>query len=343
MGSRLRVAAIGTAWASQSPLPALASHEAVDLVAVCSARRERAAEAAARFGANDAFDDYRAMIETVAPDIVYVGGPVALHAPMVAAAVDSGAHVISEKPLAVDGTEARRLLDLVDRAGRQSAAAFTMRWFGGPATIKQLLADETIGEVRHVTVSYWFTIPTEVPRVHSWLNDLASGGGLLNAMGSHYLDLLAWWLGDLTITSGATRTWRGEMVDADGATTHVTADDAFSFSATTASGALVTMQASSEVAAPLGPQVQILGTTGSLVLDGLESVSLHRPGSAPQPVDLIDPIDDARAAACDSPRFGMVISRLVDAVDDGPRCVPGFADAVNVANAIDDVRRFADR
>ena len=218
-----------------------------------------------------------------------------------------------------------------------------MRWFGGPATIKQLLADETIGEVRHVTVSYWFTIPPEVPRVHSWLNDLASGGGLLNAMGSHYLDLLAWWLGDLTITSGATRTWRAEMVDADGATMHATADDAFSFSATTASGALVTMQASSEVAAPARTPGADPRNHRFLVLDGLDSVSLHRPGAAPQPVDVIDPIDDVRAAACDSPRFGMVISRLVDAIDGGPRCVPGFADAVDAANAIDDVRRFADR
>src|SRR5687768_17142808 len=58
MSKRYRVAAIGTAWAAQSPLPALSSHPRTELVAICSARLPRAKEAAEKFGAPHAFDDH---------------------------------------------------------------------------------------------------------------------------------------------------------------------------------------------------------------------------------------------------------------------------------------------
>ena len=336
-----RIVAIGTSWAAQAPLPALASHGGVELAAICSARMERANDAAQKFGAAAAYDDFVAMIDRERADIVYVGGPVGLHAPMILSAFESGAHVISEKPLAVDAAEADALVAAAEATGLRHSTAFTMRLFPGPATIKALLADGAIGAPRHLHVSYWFGLPPSVPRVHGWLHDVAAGGGLLAAMGSHYLDLMRWWTGPLQITGGQTRIWRPEIDDDQGRSQTVTADDAFSFTATGADDLLITMHASSEIAAPTAPRVEILGSEGSLALTGLDRLELSRPGAEPETVDLIDPITDDAARECESPRFGMVISDMLGAIDQQRPCEPNFSDAAAVQHAIDDVRRFA--
>jgi predicted dehydrogenase len=336
-----RVVAIGTSWAAQAPLPALSSHAGVELAAICSARIARAEEAAEKFGAAAAYDDFASMIERESADIVYVGGPVGLHAPMIRSALAAGAHVISEKPLAVDAAEADALVDEAESAGRRHATAFTMRLFPGPATIRQVLAEGAIGTPRHMHVSYWFGLPPSVPRVYGWLHDATAGGGLLAAMGSHYIDLIRWWTGAIDVTGGQTRIWRGQVDDDHGNPQIVTADDAFSFTARGSDDLLITMHASSEIAAPTAPRVEILGTEGSLALTGLDQLELSKPGAEPEAVELIDPITDEAARECASPRFGMVISDMLSAIESQRQCDPSFADAAAVQHAIDEIRRFA--
>jgi predicted dehydrogenase len=311
-------------------------------VAVCSAHLDRARDAAQRFGAPQAFDDHDAMIEAVRPDVVYVGAPVGLHAPMVTTAVAAGCHVICEKPLARDASEARTLAELVAGAGVAHAVTFTMRWFPAPATVRRLVHEGVIGVPRHLHVSFWFGLPPEVPRRWTWMNDRDAGGGLLAAMGSHYLDLARWWLGDLEVRGAVTSTWRGQLPDDEGVPREATADDAFALVARAASGASVTLHASGEVVAPPGPRIELVGSEATLLLDGLEAATLLRPGVEASPIELDDPITDADAAACAAPRFGMVVSGLLASRSGHATGVPTFDDALAVEEAIDAARRMAE-
>jgi predicted dehydrogenase len=261
---------------------------------------------------------------------------------MVSAAVAAGCHVICEKPLARDASEARALARQVTDAGVAHAVTFTMRWFPAPATVRRLVDEGAIGVPRHLHVSFWFGLPPDLARRWTWMNDRDAGGGLLAAMGSHYLDLARWWLGDLEVRGAVTSTWRGQLPDDDGVAREATADDAFALVARATSGASITLHASGEVVAPPGPRIELVGSEASLGLDGLEAATLLRPGAEPSSIDLDDPITDADAAACAAPRFGMVVSGLLSSLSGHDAPVPTFDDAVAVEEAIDAARLMAD-
>jgi predicted dehydrogenase len=339
MSKLFRVAAIGTAWAAQSPLPAFASHPRIKLVAIASARLARAREAADKFGAEHAFDDYRKMIDETGPDIVYVGGPVGLHKEMVLAAIAQKKHVICEKPLAVNAREGEEMCAAAEAAGVAHVVTFTMRHFAAPTKAKEILASGVLGQVRHVNVTFWFSMPTHVPRTWSWLNDAAQGGGMLNAMGSHYIDLVRHFAGDFADVHGRTRIWRNELPDAQGSARPVTADDSFAMTGTLANGALLTMHMSSEVAAGSVPRVEIYGSHGSLVMDGSDSIRLTEANGQARPIEIGDPVFHSDAAQCKVPRFGQLISDLVGWIENGTVATPNMRDALRCQQVVDAVRR----
>ena len=213
MTAKLRIGAIGTAWAAQSPLPAMSSHPDVELTAVCSARMQRAEDTAKQFGAAQAYDDYQKMIREAGIDAVYVGGPVHLHREMTVAAAQAGKHILCEKPIAGGAGEGIEMLEACEKAGVAHLIAFTMRNYPAQRHIRSLIEQGKIGNVRHVSANLWFALPPSMPRVYGWLQDAARGGGMLNAMGSHTIDILRFWLGDFARVSGETRIWRKEMDD----------------------------------------------------------------------------------------------------------------------------------
>jgi predicted dehydrogenase len=86
------------------------------------------AELAAEFGVRWIAESYEELLQNPLVAVVAVFSPYALHAEQVGAALRAGKHVIVTKPLAVSLDEARQLVDLVDRTGRQILVAQSMRW-----------------------------------------------------------------------------------------------------------------------------------------------------------------------------------------------------------------------
>lgn len=369
MSRTYNVGVIGTSWAARSPLPSFQTFPRTNLVAVCSARMERAQAAAEQFGAERAYDDYTAMVAADDIDIVYIGGPVYLHGPMVQAALDAGKHILCEKPLSLDAIEARRLLETAQARDLKHIVAFTMRFFPWSSTVKRLIGEGVLGEVRHVNIVQYFGFPimpppggppsaedgrpgrppsqgpaAGPPPTYSWLNDASLGGGMLGAMGSHYLDLLNDWLGGLDSVSGDLRTWRPTMPDGQGNEIPVTADDAFSVAGTLRNGGgLFTMQFSANTRAGTGSRIEIYGSLGTIVVDNGSQVRLARAWDRElQPVETPEIEWPADAAACAVPRFGLLIDLLLRAIEEpGFDPHPSLVDGLACQEALDAVREAA--
>jgi len=105
-------------------------------------------------------------------------------------------------------------------------------------------------------------------RPWNWWSDASRGGGLLGAVGSHQIDLLRYWLGEVEAAAGTVETCVKERPLPDG-TGHraVTADDATAFSLRFASGAVATVVLSVVASHPLGPRTEVWGEEGVLILD----------------------------------------------------------------------------
>ena len=105
---QIRIGIIGTGFTRRVQLPAFRATPGVQVVAVCSAHRDRAEAAAQEFGIPQAFSDYRQMLQTGELDLVSIVTPPHLHLPMGLAAIEAGTHLLLAKPMALDLGEARQ-------------------------------------------------------------------------------------------------------------------------------------------------------------------------------------------------------------------------------------------
>lgn len=156
-GGRLRLAGIGVGGMGAADLGALASHPAVDVVALCDVDTPRLGAAGERHPAARRFADFRTMFRELADgiDAVHVSTPDHTHAAAAMTALDHGKHVYCQKPLTHDVFEARRLREavagtkLVTQMGTQIHSTTPYR------TAVRAIRGGVIGRVREV---------------HSWSN-----------------------------------------------------------------------------------------------------------------------------------------------------------------------------
>jgi len=263
--ARYRAGVVGTGWwAELEHLPGLQSRPDTALVALCGRKPERLAALADRFGIPGRHADWRAMLAGERLDVLTIVTPNVLHHPIALAALQAGVHVICEKPLAMDAGQARQLAALAEARRLQTLTFFTHRALAAAAHVKQLVEAGFLGRPLHLSASYLTASHLKPGKPASWrMRRAEAGTGVLGDIGSHLVDLVRWWLGDLTQVSAqwltVTRQRPGGTVDGD---------EACAFLARLACGAQGVFQASKLVAGRANYQrVELYGDQGSLVYE----------------------------------------------------------------------------
>jgi predicted dehydrogenase len=127
---------------------------------------------------------------------VYVASPVFLHAPQTLAALRAGRHVLCEKPMAMNYSEAQSMVEAACAAGKTLSIAYYRRTYPKVLRAIELIKQGIIGQplLAYITCHSWFT--AEDGR-RAWLLDPdKSGGGPLFDIGSHRIDLLNYFFGE---------------------------------------------------------------------------------------------------------------------------------------------------
>ena len=129
-------------------------------------------------------------------DAVYIGLPVALHAPTALAAFRAGKHVLCEKPVAMNYTEARSLVDAANAAKLRFGVSYYRRMYPKLRRAVELLNQGVIGRplLAEAHNHFWFD---EAVGPRNWfLNPAFSGGGPLYDIASHRIDLFNFLFGN---------------------------------------------------------------------------------------------------------------------------------------------------
>lgn len=265
----IRVGVIGASFARQAYLPALKTIHDVELVAIASARIASAQSAAGGFAIPHVYDDWQRMLGEHQFDLVCIATPTRYHAPMTLAALRAGAHVLCEKPMAMNQDESATMLETAASLNRLHIIGHELRFNPNRRKIKSLIESGFIGTVRHaniVNISGAWGDPAARP-AGDWWSRVDMGGGRLGASGSHMIDLLRFWLGDIAAISGQVSTMVQERLDsASGAAWRATADDQCSFIMEMESGALSSVFLSGAARHGMGNQTQIFGAEGTITL-----------------------------------------------------------------------------
>ena len=288
----IRVGIIGASFARAAYLPALRTIDDVELLAIASARLFSAQLAADQFNIPHVYDNWERMIGEHEFDLVCIATPTIFHAPMTLAALNAGAHVLCEKPMAMNRDESAEMLERAEASGQLHIIGHELRFNPNRRKIKSLIDSGAIGDLRYLNMhnasSTWGDLAWR--RAGDWLLREDMGGGRLGASGSHMIDLLRFWLGDIGAVSGQLSTMAPERFDKDsGAAWRATADDHFSFTAEMRCGALCSVTVSFAGRYGSGTQTEISGSEGAILLsESDEQLLVARAGEEFQDESLRD-------------------------------------------------------
>ncbi len=167
----------------------------VDLVAIADTNSLRAARARTMIASNaPIYGDVDAMLAEARPDLVIVCTPDDTHDEIVVKALESGADVITEKPMATTVDKIRRILDAEKRTGRRVDVSFNYRFAPTAARIKQLLDAGEIGRVTSVDFHWYLDTEHGADYFRRWHAHRERSGSLFVHKATHHFDLLNWYL-----------------------------------------------------------------------------------------------------------------------------------------------------
>jgi len=167
-----------------------------------------AAEAAQRFGFEKSSADWRSVVEDPEIDIIDIATPNHLHAEIAIAAAAAGKHIISEKPLARSGEEAKTMYDAVKNAGIVHMVAFNYRRTPAVALAKKYIDEGAIGEILNFRGTYLQDWSADPDGPLSWrFQKSIAGSGSLGDIGTHVVDMARYLCGEITQVNTQLRTW----------------------------------------------------------------------------------------------------------------------------------------
>lgn len=177
--------------ANNKHLPAIHRLSDVEIVAFCDIIKERADEAAAKYGTSDAkvCTDYTQLI-ALDLDMVYVLTPNRSHCEISVAALESGKHVLCEKPMAINYEEAQKMVNAAEKSQKLLTIGYQNRCRQDSIYLKKECEKGTLGEVYYARAKA--IRRRAVPTWGVFLNEHEQGGGPLIDIGTHALDLTLW-------------------------------------------------------------------------------------------------------------------------------------------------------
>jgi predicted dehydrogenase len=157
-GKRLGVAVVGLGrLALTEILPGFAQSRHVRVAALVSGERDKARIIAAQYGVSEKniygygnFDDLKNNSDV---DIVYIVLPNAMHAEYVVRAAQAGKHVLCEKPMATNVTDAQRMINACKRAGRKLMIAYRCQYLPEYRSLIEMARGQSLGALRLIEAS----------------------------------------------------------------------------------------------------------------------------------------------------------------------------------------------
>jgi predicted dehydrogenase len=196
-------AVIGTGFGGRVHVPALRA-AGFEVRALVGRDADRTRRRAARLGIDTTHVALAEALRDDAIDAVTIATPPDTHAELAARACAAGKHVLCEKPFALDVAQARSMFAAAEAAGVTHLLGHEFRWSPERALVARAIAAGMLGEPRTFTLAAYVPLVADPDaRMPEWWFDATRGGGWLGASGSHLVDQLRVWLGDVATVSAA--------------------------------------------------------------------------------------------------------------------------------------------
>lgn len=179
----VRVGLIGYGFAGKTfHAPLVSADPSLKLTAVASSDP---AKVQADLPGMRVFADPLELMRQADIDLVVIASPNRTHAPLAAAALLAGKHVVVDKPFTLDLAEARRLSALANEEGRLLSVFHNRRWDSDFLTVRRAIDEGLVGTVAHYESHFDRFRPDVRAR---WREDGGPGSGVWFDLGPHLVD-----------------------------------------------------------------------------------------------------------------------------------------------------------
>lgn len=194
MLSELRVGIIGAGEiAKDRHIPALlALKDKVIITAICDVNQAKAEKVARKFAIPHFFKEYEDMFSTMALEAVVICTPNKFHADITIAALKAGAHVLCEKPMAMNRLEGQKMINAAKKADKLLSVGYHYRYTDAARMAKAAISEQKIGDPLVTRIRALRR--RKVPGWGVFTNKELQGGGSLIDYGCHFIDLAFWLL-----------------------------------------------------------------------------------------------------------------------------------------------------
>ncbi|HEX3865266.1 MAG TPA: Gfo/Idh/MocA family oxidoreductase, partial [Gemmatimonadaceae bacterium] len=308
-------------------MPGLRSIPGVEVVGICGAHADRAADAASRLEIPHAVTSVDALLD-LGVDAVTLALPPAENARGARLAIDRRVAVLCEKPLAQDPDVAR---ELAARAFEiTNAVDFQFAELDAFRRLHDVISSHALGDIRQIRVRWFMESSARRLGRWSWKRDRALGGGVMTLLGTHLLYLLEWLCGPIEALDGVSRVLAAAPDVPRG---RVEADDTLDARFTFRSGATGEASMSNAISESHEQRWEIDFEHGHALL--MNATSDHMRGFSLRIDDrnAIATFEDEDAPAVDGrlAPFARLATRFVEHARAGRATRPDFTSAVRVA------------
>jgi predicted dehydrogenase len=352
----LRVGIISANWGTFAHLPAWRSIPGVEVVAICTSRRETAEAAAKKHGIGRAFHDAQLMVTDPHIDIVDCGTRPNVRYPMVLNALRNGKHVYNGLPFAADIDQARNLRDAWRVSRTVGVVDGFSQWLPAHRMAKEMIDGGLLGQpfagVCTFNLSLFNKPHPQFP--YNWFSQSGLGVSAMRNLGSHALHMVRFMFDEVYEVVASDGQLLKEWQFPDGSVIKPETNDFACLLMRMRNGMLMQVQVSWSATVPPGWTLEAFGSTGRLVCRAptfptSRDTTLHAGTLAS---NHLEPVDiPQRLLACDrigldseaepQPAYPMALSMsaMVDAIGESGPAKPDFEQAWQVERVLEAARR----
>jgi predicted dehydrogenase len=203
---KINLGVIGLGFIGKVHLRNCLNLKSVRVVAAADTSK-KALNYAKSFGVKQLFTDYHELLKLKDLDAVIISLPTHLHAECAISAMEEGKHVFLEKPLAPNVEEGNEIASAAKKNGVKFMVGYPFRFASQFVNLKSQVESGFLGDIQmaygvDIAAGPFFhraesTAPRPVPEW--WLNKELTGGGALMDLGCHMINLLRWYLGEVSV------------------------------------------------------------------------------------------------------------------------------------------------
>ncbi len=197
MNVSLKTAIVGTSYGLNVLLPALQAVPFFQVVALCGRNQRKVLPVTKKLGVTKVFADWQPLVDDPTIEVVALALPPLFQGRAAVALARAGKHLFCEKPLAATLADATAIRDALAHSGRMAVVDFGFRFVDAFRDFQKIVCSAQLGRPQSVQVEWLLASRNDPTLTWNWKSDAAQGGGAFFMMGSHVLDYLGWFFGEI--------------------------------------------------------------------------------------------------------------------------------------------------